>query len=271
MNGPNEFFVVGTLKNWNIIPELHKINVPTLIISGRHDEATPACVQPYADNIKGSRWVIFEESSHMPHVEEKATLHEDRRGLPRRQRLKPKQTGRDVMKKWFWPAPLPRFWRYHVGRHRPGPSTRRSTVAARCALSRGRQPARSIRRSTTRCNTGRFTSRSIAVSPLSRKALAKRASQVVPNIAEELPTVPPRRQDLYVQDPQGHQVLRRPRCDRQGCRRLVPAHLQGVEPDIGRLLFRHRRCRQMHRRAHDLHPRRRRGRATRRQVPSRST
>jgi L-proline amide hydrolase len=71
MNGPNEFFVVGTLKTWNIIPELYKINVPTLIISGRHDEATPACVQPYKDNIKGSRWHIFENSSHMPHVEEK--------------------------------------------------------------------------------------------------------------------------------------------------------------------------------------------------------
>lgn len=71
MNGPNEFFVVGTLKEWTIIPELHKIDVPTLIISGRYDEATPACVQPFADGIKGSRWVIFENSSHMPHVEEK--------------------------------------------------------------------------------------------------------------------------------------------------------------------------------------------------------
>jgi L-proline amide hydrolase len=70
MNGPNEFFVVGTLKHWDIIPELHKIDTPTLIISGRHDEATPACVQPYKDHIKGSTWVIFEHSSHMPHVEE---------------------------------------------------------------------------------------------------------------------------------------------------------------------------------------------------------
>ena len=70
MNGPNEFFVVGTLKHWNITPELHKITVPTLILSGRHDEATPTCVQPYKDNIKGARWVIFEDSSHMPHVEE---------------------------------------------------------------------------------------------------------------------------------------------------------------------------------------------------------
>src|SRR4051794_13583577 len=56
MNGPNEFFVIGTLNPWDITPELHKINVPTLIISGRHDEATPACVQPFKDNIAGSRW-----------------------------------------------------------------------------------------------------------------------------------------------------------------------------------------------------------------------
>jgi L-proline amide hydrolase len=70
MNGPNEFFVIGTLKDWNIIPELSRINVPTLILSGRFDEATPACVQPYKDNIRGSQWVIFERSSHMPHVEE---------------------------------------------------------------------------------------------------------------------------------------------------------------------------------------------------------
>ncbi len=72
MNGPNEFFVIGTLKDWDITPELHRIDVPTLILSGRHDEATPACVQPYKDGIKGSRWVIFEDSSHMPHVEEQA-------------------------------------------------------------------------------------------------------------------------------------------------------------------------------------------------------
>lgn len=70
MNGPNEFFVVGSLKNWDITPELHKIEVPTLLISGRHDEATPATVQPYKDLIKGASWMIFEDSSHMPHVEE---------------------------------------------------------------------------------------------------------------------------------------------------------------------------------------------------------
>jgi len=44
--------------------------VPVLLISGRHDEATPAVVQPFADGIKGARWEIFEESSHVPHIEE---------------------------------------------------------------------------------------------------------------------------------------------------------------------------------------------------------
>ena len=44
--------------------------MPTLLISGRHDEATPATVQPYQDLIPDVRWVIFEESSHLPHLEE---------------------------------------------------------------------------------------------------------------------------------------------------------------------------------------------------------
>ncbi len=70
MNGPNEFHVIGTLKTWSVIDRLPRVDVPTLIISGRHDEATPATVQPYKDGIKGSHWRIFEHSSHMPHVEE---------------------------------------------------------------------------------------------------------------------------------------------------------------------------------------------------------
>ncbi len=70
MNGPNEFHVIGTLKTWSVIDRLPAIDVPTLIVSGRHDEATPATVQPYKDGIKGASWVIFEHSSHMPHVEE---------------------------------------------------------------------------------------------------------------------------------------------------------------------------------------------------------
>lgn len=46
------------------------IAVPTLLISGRYDEATPRTVQPFADLIPDVRWEIFEESSHLPHLEE---------------------------------------------------------------------------------------------------------------------------------------------------------------------------------------------------------
>ncbi|MFI6644813.1 proline iminopeptidase-family hydrolase [Streptomyces sp. NPDC050504] len=70
MNGPNEFHVIGSLKDWSVEDVLPRIDVPTLLLSGRHDEATPATVQPYFDGIATVRWEIFEESSHMPHLEE---------------------------------------------------------------------------------------------------------------------------------------------------------------------------------------------------------
>ncbi len=70
MNGPSEFHVTGTLKNWDIIAQLGKIRVPTLVTSGRHDEATPLIARTVNEGIRGSEWVMFEHSSHMAHVEE---------------------------------------------------------------------------------------------------------------------------------------------------------------------------------------------------------
>lgn len=71
MNGPSEFHVIGSMRNWSIIDRLDRIAVPVLLISGQFDEATPATVQPYKDRIKDVRWEIFAQSSHMPHVEER--------------------------------------------------------------------------------------------------------------------------------------------------------------------------------------------------------
>jgi L-proline amide hydrolase len=70
MNGPSEFHCIGSLKTWDITDRLHEISTPTLLVSGRHDEATPRIVGEIHDRIPGSQWRIFEESSHMPHVEE---------------------------------------------------------------------------------------------------------------------------------------------------------------------------------------------------------
>ncbi|WP_433335393.1 proline iminopeptidase-family hydrolase [Spirillospora sp. CA-294931] len=70
MNGPTEFHVIGTLRDWSIQDRLAAIEVPVLLVSGRHDEATPATVRPFQDAIADVRWEIFEESSHLPHLEE---------------------------------------------------------------------------------------------------------------------------------------------------------------------------------------------------------
>jgi L-proline amide hydrolase len=70
MNGPSEFHCIGSLKTWDITDRLHEISTPTLLVSGRHDEATPHIVEQIHARIPGARWKLFEESSHMPHVEE---------------------------------------------------------------------------------------------------------------------------------------------------------------------------------------------------------
>jgi len=71
MNGPSEFHIIGSCKDWQVKDRLHEIRVPTLLVSGRHDEATPALQRVLLDGIAGSEWVCFEDSSHMPHVEER--------------------------------------------------------------------------------------------------------------------------------------------------------------------------------------------------------
>ena len=70
MWGPNEFTVTGTLQDWDVIARLGEIRVPTLITSGRYDECTPALVEPLHEGIAGSEWIIFEDSAHMPYLEE---------------------------------------------------------------------------------------------------------------------------------------------------------------------------------------------------------
>jgi L-proline amide hydrolase len=70
MNGPTEFHCIGSLVDWSVVDRVHQIEVPTLLLSGYYDEATPATVQPFRDAIPDVRWHIFENSSHMPFVEE---------------------------------------------------------------------------------------------------------------------------------------------------------------------------------------------------------
>jgi L-proline amide hydrolase len=76
MNGPTEFHVIGSLRDWSVVDLLPRIDVPTLLVSGRHDEATEACMRPFHDLIPDTRWEIFESSAHLPHLEEPERFHQ---------------------------------------------------------------------------------------------------------------------------------------------------------------------------------------------------
>ncbi|PHX81338.1 MAG: proline iminopeptidase [Thermoleophilia bacterium] len=71
MNGPNEFTLVGTLKDWDRQADLGRITQRTLITCGRYDEITPACSATILDGIPDGRMVVFEESAHCAHLEER--------------------------------------------------------------------------------------------------------------------------------------------------------------------------------------------------------
>ncbi|RYH07597.1 proline iminopeptidase-family hydrolase [Tropicimonas sp. IMCC6043] len=70
MNGPNEFTVIGNLKDWDRTDRLHEIDKPVLITVGRHDEITPVCSETMHQRLPESRVVIFEDSAHCAHIEE---------------------------------------------------------------------------------------------------------------------------------------------------------------------------------------------------------
>lgn len=69
MNGPNEFHVIGTLRDWSIVNRLPSITAPVLVVAGEFDEATPATWQPYVELIPDVRSHIFPDTSHCTHLE----------------------------------------------------------------------------------------------------------------------------------------------------------------------------------------------------------
>jgi len=63
--------VIGTIKDWDRTDRLGEIRVPVLITSGQYDESTPLINEVMHTGIPGSEWILFEQSSHMAHVEER--------------------------------------------------------------------------------------------------------------------------------------------------------------------------------------------------------
>ncbi|KAJ2979408.1 hypothetical protein NQ176_g3278 [Zarea fungicola] len=76
MNGPNEMFISGSIRTWNIIdilPNLTPETVPggILLMNGLFDEAQDEVVTPYLTQPSAKvKWVRFGLSSHVIHLEE---------------------------------------------------------------------------------------------------------------------------------------------------------------------------------------------------------
>lgn len=72
-NGPSEFHVIGSFKDWQALDRLEEIDVPVLVISGRYDEATPALQEALTAGIPDVRQVLVEDASHLAFWEQRDT------------------------------------------------------------------------------------------------------------------------------------------------------------------------------------------------------
>ncbi|WP_368072769.1 hypothetical protein [Bacillus sp. FJAT-27225] len=70
MWGPSEFCVTGNLKEFDCTPKLHELDVPSLFLCGRYDEATPESTSYFSSLVPGAKLHIFEESAHSPYREQ---------------------------------------------------------------------------------------------------------------------------------------------------------------------------------------------------------
>ena len=71
MWGPSEFTATGRLRTFDRSDRLHEIDTPALFTCGRYDEATPETVAWYQSLLRGSELVVFEQSAHLAHLEER--------------------------------------------------------------------------------------------------------------------------------------------------------------------------------------------------------
>ena len=65
MQGPNEFLVTGTFKDWDRWADLQRIKVPTLLIGSKYDEMNPKDIRNMGSLIPNSRVRICQNGSHM--------------------------------------------------------------------------------------------------------------------------------------------------------------------------------------------------------------
>jgi proline-specific peptidase len=64
MQGPSEFTITGTLKNYDATSFLQEIKVPTLYTVGEFDEANPMLVNRFAAMTPGAKFIVLHGAAH---------------------------------------------------------------------------------------------------------------------------------------------------------------------------------------------------------------
>ncbi len=77
MWGPEEFQATGTLATFDPSFRLSEIEVPVLLLCGRHDEATPESCEYFKNKLLNAELVIFEDSAHFPFWNERQKYIKD--------------------------------------------------------------------------------------------------------------------------------------------------------------------------------------------------
>lgn len=65
IQGPNEFTVTGDVKLWDFTPELPRLGVPVLYLTGDDDEARPETVAAFARMTPDAEMIVVPDAAHL--------------------------------------------------------------------------------------------------------------------------------------------------------------------------------------------------------------
>lgn len=68
--GPNDMVCTGTLKDFDVVPGMKDISVPTLFMCGDSDEVTVETMLEYRGLVKGSRFAVIPYAGHVTAMEQ---------------------------------------------------------------------------------------------------------------------------------------------------------------------------------------------------------
>lgn len=68
--GPTDFEATGDVRNYERAGDLGRLTMPVLYLCGRFDAATPEATAWYQSLTPSAEMIVFDQSSHVPHIEE---------------------------------------------------------------------------------------------------------------------------------------------------------------------------------------------------------